>query len=114
MSDPIDTLIRANPTPAVVHLPAVAAAAYNPSTTYGLPAEPEPEPTVDCLFIKVTEAELLSQYEATATFRLGDFPDIAESGAASVEIDGVSYVIHQIRKRYRRGAQNGWTVELRR
>ncbi len=88
MESPLQTLLRENPTAAVVTLPGSGSSGYDPSTTYDMPDDDDPQDATICMFRKVTEEALLAHYEA------------------------VTYVVYKVRKRMWEGAQNGWTLLL--
>ncbi len=112
MESPLQTLLRENPTAAVVTLPGSGSSGYDPSTTYDMPDDDDPQDATICMFRKVTEEALLAHYEAEASFDLDDFPSQASAENCSVTIEGVTYVVYKVRKRMWEGAQNGWTLLL--
>lgn len=109
MDDPIQALIAANPTPIVVQVSQVAG--YDPDQTYPTPESPDPQPSKNCLFVRVVNTGLVTAYTATATLALADFPD-APPEATQADVGGQSYTIKAVRKRFFQGQQNGWTLEL--
>ena len=110
--DPIERLIAANPTPAIVHVPETLTA-YDPDQTYFDDPTETPEEAVDCLFYKATEEGLETDMAAWATFRVDDVPGEIDPETWSVTVAGTHYTIASVRKRFRRGGQSGWTLGLR-
>lgn len=112
MSDPLDTLIKSRPTAAVVTVPA-AAGNYTPGADF-VPAAGEVVTPLEGLFWKVSAKDGQNlAYEAILSVRLADLADAGTPERTRVLVLGVNYFAADIRKRMWKGAQNGWTFELR-
>lgn len=115
IADPIEALIAANPVAVEFSVPVLrkVTVGYDPDLPdYVPPSKLE----FGRVFGALSHADAFGlSMGATATLymRVGDVPSNAKTETTAVTVAGDTYMVAHLKKRFRRGVQNGWTLQLR-